>query len=102
MTPHEWGRFYLTTNTVDSVWVEDGTLTLGVKSNAGWLKADNFHLYYLGDGGITDIDMPEAKPQPIIRQGIYDLFGRRIADPADMTPGNIYIVDGRKMVYKRP
>lgn len=102
VTPHEWGRFYLTTNTVDSVWVEDGTLTLGVKSNAGWLKADNFHLYYLGDGGITDIDMPEAKPQPIIRQGIYDLFGRRIADPADMTPGNIYIVDGRKMVYKRP
>ena len=100
VTPHEWGRFYLTENTVDSVWVEDGTLTVGLESAPGWYKADNFHLYYLGNGGETGIRLPQAEATPIIRQGIYDLYGRRIADRSAMIPGHIYIVDGRKVVSK--
>lgn len=100
VTPHDWGRFYLTDNIVDSVWVEDGTLTIGVESNAGWYKVDNFRLYYLGDEDMTNISLIQQEPHVIIRQGIYDLFGRRIADQASMIPGNIYIVDGRKVVYK--
>lgn len=97
--PHEWGRFYLTENTVDSVWVEDGTLIVGIESAAGWYKADNFHLYYLGDNGETAISHPQAEATPVIRQGIYDLFGRRIADEKTMIPGHIYIVNGRKVLY---
>ena len=100
VTPHEWGRFYLTENTVDSVWVEDGTLTVGLESKAGWYKADNFRLYYLGEGSNTGIRLPQAEAAPIIRQGIYDLYGRRIADRSAMIPGHIYIVDGRKVVGK--
>ena len=100
VTPHEWGRFYLTENTVDSVWVEDGTLTVGVESAAGWYKADNFHLYYLGDNGETDICLPQTESVPVISQGIYDLLGRRITDEKTMLPGHLYIVNGRKVVYK--
>lgn len=29
---HEWGRFYLTESVLDSVWVEDGVLTIGVEA----------------------------------------------------------------------
>ena len=100
VTPHEWGRFYLTENTVDSVWVEDGTLTVGVESAAGWYKADNFHLYYLGDNGETDICLPQTESVPVISQGIYDLLGRRITDEKTMLPGHIYIVNGRKVIWK--
>ena len=100
VTPHEWGRFHLTENTVDSVWVEDGTLTIGLESPAGWYKVDNFRLYHLGNNGETTIRLPQAEAAPIIRQGIYDLYGRRIADRSAMIPGHIYIVDGRKVVGK--
>ena len=98
--PHEWGKFYLTENTVDSVWVEDGTLTVGVESATGWYKADNFRLYYLGSNGETGIDMPQTEVSPVIRQGIYDLLGRRVTDEKAMLPGHIYIVNGRKVIYK--
>ena len=97
--PHEWGRFYLTENTVDSVWVEDGTLTVGVESKGGWYKADNFRLYYLGDNGETDICLPQVEKTPVIRQGVYDLLGRRITDEKTMLSGHIYIVNGRKVIY---
>ena len=40
-------------------------------------------------------------PTTIVRKGIYDLFGRRLASPADMVPGRIYIIDGHKVVAKK-
>ena len=96
---HEWGRFYLTEGVVDSVWVENGALTIGVHEGATWYKADDFKLYYLGDGNDdTRIDVVESAPTAIGRKGIYDLFGRRLNDRSQMLPGRIYIVDGRKMV----
>ena len=100
VSPHEWGRFYLTENRVDSVWVEDGTLTIGVESGAGWYKADDFRLYYLGAGAETEISLPQLDAAPVRRQGVYDLFGRQISDSDAMIPGHIYIVDGRKVVAK--
>lgn len=100
VTPHEWGRFYLNECTIDSIWVENEVLTIGIESNAEWYKADNFKLYYLGDGSETDICLPQEDNAPAIRRGIYDLFGRRIADSSSMIPGHIYIVDGRKVIHQ--
>ena len=97
---HEWGRFYLTEAIVDSVWVEDGTLTIGVEEGQSWYKADDFVLYYLGTGVDTSIELPNADSSVVVlsRQGIYDLFGRRLSDSNMMLPGRIYIVDGRKVI----
>ena len=97
---HEWGRFYLTEAIVDSVWVEDGTLTIGVEEGQSWYKADDFVLYYLGTGVDTSIELPNADASAVVvsRQGIYDLFGRRLSDSSMMLPGRIYIVDGRKVI----
>ena len=100
VTPHEWGKFYLTKNMVDSIWVENGSLTIGVESESGWYKADNFKLYYLGTGAETNIRLPQSDVTPTYRTGIYDLFGRRISDSNAMIPGHIYIVDGRKKIAK--
>ena len=100
VAPHEWGKFYITENRVDSVWVEDGTLTIGVESGAGWYKADDFRLYYLGAGAETEISLPQLDAAPVRRQGIYDLYGRKISDSDAMIPGHIYIVDGLKVVAK--
>ena len=100
--PHAWGRFYLTEGMVDSVWVEDGTLTIGVEAGSSWYKADDFKIYYLGTGVDTSIDIEEVddKPVTIGRKGIYDLWGRRLASRSEMMPGHIYIVDGRKTVAR--
>ncbi len=98
---HEWGRFYLTESVLDSVWVEDGVLTIGVEAGTTWYKADDFRLYYLGTGADdTDIELPQVDMQPagIVRQGIYDLFGRRIDTP---TATGIYIVDGKKTLIRK-
>lgn len=50
MTDDGFGKRYLRETVIDSIHVTDGTLTLGIKGNDGWYKADNFRLYYLGDG----------------------------------------------------
>ena len=99
---HEWGRFYLTEGMVDSVWVEDGTLTIGIEAGATWYKADDFKIYYLGNGEDTAIDFMETDvlTDVVVRKGIYDLFGRRLADRSQMLPGHIYIIDGRKTVAR--
>lgn len=99
---HEWGRFYLSEGVVDSVWVEDGTLTIGIDAGATWYKADDFRLYYLGTGEETSIDIMEDDVQAVlpVRKGIYDLFGRRLSDHSQMLPGHIYIVDGRKTIAR--
>lgn len=100
VTPHEWGKFYLTDSTVDSVWVENGSLNIGVENSGGWYKIDNFRLYYLGADNATGICMPKVTPNIISREGIYDLFGRRVADRNAMIPGQIYVIDGRKTIAK--
>ena len=46
MTDDGFGGRYLRETIIDSIHVTDGMLTLGIKGNDGWYKADNFRLYY--------------------------------------------------------
>ena len=102
---HPWGRFYLTEYTIDSVKVDDGTLAIGVLGGDSWYKVDNFNLYYLGrvnDDVDTDVELPLQSPSVVApRAGVYDLFGRRLSGTEEMRPGGIYIIDGRKIVYRK-
>lgn len=102
---HPWGKYYLMEYTIDSVKVNDGSLVVGVQGGDSWYKVDNFNLYYLGKGN-DDVDSGVEPPllQPsaaVVREGVYDLFGRRLRGAKDMVPGIMYIVDGCKVVYKK-
>lgn len=101
---HPWGKYYLTEYTIDSIKVDDGSLAIGVLGGDSWYKVDNFNLYYLGKGNDdvdTDIELPLQSPSIVVpRTGVYDLFGRRLSKTEEMKPGAIYIVDGRKIVYR--
>lgn len=101
---HPWGKYYLAEHVIDSVWVDTDSLTIGLQGSNSWCKVDNFSLYYLGKGDniIDGIDQFDANPPTFIpRGGIYDLFGRRIRGEEEMIQGTIYIVDGRKTVYRK-
>ncbi len=102
----ELGKYYLTEAVIDSIWVENGELTIGVAEGDTWYKCDNFHLLYLGDPNYqpTGIHTPSIEPsvsgetvEPK-RQGLFDLMGRPVASPDDMMPGVIYIYNGRKVM----
>lgn len=97
---HEWGRFYLSEGMVDSVWVGDGELTIGVEGGDAWYKVDAFNLYYLGaEDETTGIMSPIVEQAPaVIRKGIYDLKGRKLTERSQMQPGCIYLVDGKKVM----
>ena len=101
---HPWGKYYLEEHTIDSVKVDDGSLVLGVQGVGSWYKVDNFNLYYLGRGNDdvdSGVELPLQQPSIVTsRMGVYDLFGRRLYSAEDMIPGVIYIVDGRKIVYR--
>ena len=94
----EFGKYYLTEGVVDSVYVDNGELTIGIHGSDTWYKADLFALQYLGSkDNTTHVDALEAD-EPVRREGIWDLQGRRISDASEMLPGVIYIVNGRKTV----
>jgi len=100
----ELGKYYLTEAVIDSIWVDNGELTIGVGAGDTWYKCDDFRLYYLGDPNYieTGIQTPFAEMQEesatLRRQGLYDLMGRPVASPDDMLPGVIYIYNGRKVM----
>ena len=81
----------------------DTDIKLGLKNNnsvsSDWTVFDNFKLSYYGTDvtvdDVTGIAGVEQEPDAGIRQGIYDLSGRAIANPT--RPG-IYIVNGKKVV----
>lgn len=102
---HPRGKYYLTEYTIDSIKVDDGSLTLGVLGGDSWYKVDNFNLYYLGkanDDVDTDVDMPLQSPSTVVpRTRVYDIFGRRLSRAEEMIPGVIYIIDGRKIVHRK-
>lgn len=94
----EYGKYYLTEGAVDSVYVDGGELTVGIHGSDAWYKADMFALYYLGSkDNDTRIEALEIE-KPVVREGIWDLQGRRLSDASEMLPGVIYIVNGRKTV----
>ena len=105
MKAHPWGKYYLTEYTIDSIKVDDGSLSIGVLGGDSWYKVDNFNLYYLGkdtddvDSGVGLPSLQSSTTTP--REGVYDLFGRRLRGTEEILPGIMYIVDGRKIVYKK-
>jgi len=102
----ELGKYFLTEAVIDSIWVDNGELTIGIAEGDTWYKCDNFRLLYLGDPNYepTGIRTPSIEPsvsdetvEPK-RQGLFDLMGRPVASPNDMVPGVIYIYNGRKVM----
>lgn len=77
--------------------VTDNTLTIGIAEPAKgttWLVWDNFTLTYKGNSasGIFSLESPAAT----IRNGIFDLQGRRVDSPQK----GLYIVNGKKVIFK--
>ena len=107
-TASELGKYYLTETIIDSIWVDNGELTIGIAAGDIWYKCDAFHLYYLGDPNYIDtgIRTPSLPSSPLLpdeavlpkRQGLFDLMGRPVASPDDMLPGVIYIYNGSKVM----
>ncbi len=103
---HPWGKYYLTEYVIDSIKVEEDFLLIGVKGGESWYKVDNFSLHFLGrldDNNIdSDIERPLLQQAPPLRtEVVYDLFGRRIGGAEEMVPGNIYIVNGHKVICEK-
>ncbi len=102
---HPRGKYYLTEYVIDSIKVKDDFLPIGVKGGESWYKVDDFNLYYLGRLDDNNIDSDVEQPllqqaSPLRAEVIHDLFGRRIGSAEEMIPGNIYIVNGHKVVCK--
>ena len=98
----EYGKYYLSEAVIDSILVENGEITIGVRGGQTWYKADDFQLYYVGKlyDDDTAVEAIEADAFPARRadDSIYDLTGRRIANPEDMIPGMLYIRNGKKLM----
>ena len=77
----------------------DGTspVTVGVRvqgTNASWLAADNFRLYYIGTEAPDAIDA--IADSQAAKSKVYNLAGQRVNKAAR----GIFIVDGKKVVVK--
>ena len=124
MTDDGFGGRYLRETVIDSIHVTDGMLTLGIKGNDGWYKADNFRLYYLGDGttsvtpirkgtatvkayggeGCISLQGPEGQ---VLTVSIYGTDGRMVrqvtVDGREQVRGlskGLYIVDRQKVIVR--
>lgn len=124
MTDDGFGGRYLRETVIDSIHVTDGMLTLGIKGNDGWYKADNFRLYYLGDGttsvtsvrkgtatvkayggeGCISLQGPEGQ---VLTVSIYGTDGRMVrqvtVDGHEQVRGlskGLYIVDRQKVIVR--
>ena len=93
MTDDGFGKRYLRETFIDSIHVTDGMLTLGIKGNDGWYKADNFRLYYLGDGttSVTPVHKGTATVKAYGGEGYISLQGPE----GQVLTVSIYGTDGR-------
>lgn len=101
---HQWGKYYLREYVIDSILVEDGTLSMGILGGKSWYKVDDFNLYFLGGCHEVDTDIESPKSEELVKtscRGVYDLLGRRVVGEDEMRHGVIYIVDGRKVIYRK-
>ena len=106
MTDDGFGGRYLRETVIDSIHVTDGMLTLGIKGNDGWYKADNFRLYYLGDGttSVTSVRKGTATVKAYGGEGCISLQGPEgqvLTVPIYGTDGRMVrqvTVDGREQV----
>ena len=124
MTDDGFGGRYLRETVIDSIHVTDGMLTLGIKGNDGWYKADNFRVYYLGNGttsvtpvrkgtatvkayggeGCISLQGPEGQ---VLTVSIYGTDGRMVrqvtVDGHEQVRGlskGLYIVDRQKVIVR--
>ncbi len=125
MTDDGLGRRYLRETAVDSVQVTDGTLTLGIRGNDGWYKADDFRLYYLGDGTVTSVSPVHGTASAVKAYGgegcislqgpegeavtvsVYGIDGRMVRQAAFVghgqvcgLPKGIYVVERQKVIVR--
>ena len=93
MTDDGFGGRYLRETVIDSIHVTDGMLTLGIKGNDEWYKADNFRLYYLGDGttSVTSVRKDTATVKAYGGEGCISLQGPE----GQVLTVSIYGTDGR-------
>ena len=82
---------------------DNGSLKVGVKStsmpSSYWAIFDNFRLYFYGSKSIDDVTAIEgmrADGSEEMRNGVYDLQGRKVIEPSK----GVYIVNGKKVVIK--
>ena len=124
MTDDGFGGRYLRETVIDSIHVTDGMLTLGIKGNDGWYKADNFRLYYLGNGttsvtsvrkgtatvkayGGEDCISLQGPEGQVLTVSIYGTDGRMVrqvtVDGREQVRGlsqGLYIVDRQKVIVR--
>ena len=124
MTDDGFGGRYLRETVIDSIHVTDGMLTLGIKGNDEWYKADNFRLYYLGDGttsvtsvrkgtatvkayGGEDCISLQGPEGQVLTVPIYGTDGRMVrqvtVDGHEQVRGlskGLYIVDRQKVIVR--
>lgn len=124
MTANGLGKRYLVETVIDSVYVNDGTLNIGVNGFDGWYKADNFKLYYLG-GNTTAIHQTESPQHNLkvwsansciyiststnegVNVNIYGVDGKIIERTTvnghkqiNGLPKGLYIVNNQKVIVK--
>ena len=104
MPASDLGKYYLTEAVIDSIRVEGGELTIGIRAGNTWYKADNFQLHYIGRLYNDDTAVRSQMMDADLRvcnddNAIYDLTGRRLASPSDMLPGVLYIRNGCKIMF---
>lgn len=94
MTDDGFGKRYMRETVIDSIVVSGGTLSVGVRSNGSWYKADNFRLYYLGTDDTTPVrSVHQATPAVEARGATGALL---LLGPADRTVSvTVYSADGR-------
>lgn len=94
MTGDDFGPRYLQEVSIDNIEVEDGTLTIGIKGNDSWYKADNFRLYYINN--ITT-DITETKADPANDLKVWSEKGKISIVSVNNTPipVRVYTIGGQ-------
>jgi hypothetical protein len=93
--------------TTDPIMVDNGqTLAISFEmtsSATAWWSADHFALTLVeipaSRTGITDLPESAATRQDV-NSSVYDLLGRRIAQPSSQLKKGLYIINGRKVLIK--
>lgn len=95
MTADGRGERYMMETTIDSIYVEEGgALEIGVQSNTGWYKADNFKLFYLGDESTTTAIEMVRETNKTNDIKAYGGTGCIVIESTQQTDIHIYSIDG--------
>ena len=85
---------------LNKVGGEESSISFGVRTidtNGNWIGCDNWTLTYLGTDEPTGIETTEELVKNNLVGNVYNLAGQKVNA---MTPGNIYIINGKKVLLK--